>query len=128
MPTAEEFLEHYGVAGMKWGKRKARPGPSKDAKRAAATQRKIKAGSVKALTNKELQEFNRRIDLEMKYNKVSPKKVAKGKAALASILATGATANSIIAFANSPAGKGINAALSLGTNKDIVDWKDLKLG
>jgi hypothetical protein len=106
---ASEFLSHYGKKGMKWGVRKAPPrvGASKDAKRATATMRKAKTNSVKSLTNKEIRELTARIELENKYNSLNPSSVKKGHDTAIKILAIGATANSAIKFANSPAGRAI---------------------
>ena len=112
MTTNEDvdaFLEHYGVKGMKWGTRKKskyRPGATKEAKRASAIQKKAKAGGTKALTTKELQAYNQRMDLERRYSQLQPaSKMTKGQKKVTAILAAGATLNTAIAFYNSPAGK-----------------------
>lgn len=105
----DDFLAHYGVKGMKWGKRKQskyKPGATKEAKRVAAIQKKAKAGGTKALTTKELQAYNQRMDLERRYSQLQPSgKLQKGQKKVAAILAAGATLNTAIAFYNSPAGK-----------------------
>lgn len=107
MTDVDEFLEHFGVKGMKWGKRKNsnRPGPSKDAKQVAAAAKKAKKGSVKSLTNAELQAYNKRVEMERKYTQVNPNKIKKGQLAVGSILALGATVNTAIKFMDSPAGE-----------------------
>jgi hypothetical protein len=93
---AGEFLEHFGVRGMKWGHRKdkgnsavasiedtklnvkASPGrievsggrgrmPHDDAVQAAAYRQIVKASSTHALSNKELQALVTRINLEQNY-------------------------------------------------------------
>ena len=79
-------LYHYGVKGMKWGVRKSRSsskrksnktkGWSKDAKRANA----IKKKSVKQMTNAELRELNKRMELESNYHRLNPNKVKQGLA------------------------------------------------
>lgn len=111
MQTVDDFLEHFGVKGQKWGirnkKRSNKLGPSKDSKRASSTLKKVKSGSVKSLTNQELRDFNNRVELEKKYKTINPGKVEKGHAAVKTVLATGATVNAAIVFAKSPAGQAI---------------------
>lgn len=91
----EEFLEHHGIPGMKWGVRKAgRSIISRKAKNRAKTRpsdegaqaqkilaKQKKYGTV-ALTNHELRVVNARIKLEQDFAKgVPPKKtnLQKGK-------------------------------------------------
>lgn len=77
-------LYHYGVKGMKWGVRKSysssrknkTKGWSKDAKRANA----IKKKSVKQMSNAELKELNKRMELESNYNRLNPNKIKQGLA------------------------------------------------
>lgn len=88
-----EFLEHYGVKGMQWGVRKPPPAPvaaqaksvvphgkkrktkvkvqggenqeaSEDAIKVAEATAKLKRSGAKALSNKELQELQTRMNLE----------------------------------------------------------------
>lgn len=56
----ENFLEHFGVKGMKWGVRK-KPGSSK--KKSAAT-------IAKTLTNKELKKRVDRLNMEKRYSEL----------------------------------------------------------
>lgn len=52
MPTTDEFLAHYGVPGMKWGKRKAESSSSEpSARKAKRTEYKKNLKSAKAKTN-----------------------------------------------------------------------------
>lgn len=41
-PGTDEFLAHYGVQGMRWGHRTARPSPSSPSKKPQVTSRDIK--------------------------------------------------------------------------------------
>lgn len=84
-------LYHYGVLGMRWGRRKARY-TSKDYRRTKNLRKK----KVSQMSNKELQEVNKRMELESRYgslsgNKNLGKKIVKGFSSLV------ATAGSVAA-------------------------------
>lgn len=93
----EAFLAHYGVKGMRWGKRKAVT-PSEDHE----TSRAIKSKKLSEMSNAELKQLTTRMDLEQKYKKLNPKKISKGKAAIASAVGTAGLAFSIYNMANHP--------------------------
>ena len=87
MTAADDFLEHFGVKGMKWGVRKREsrvsvatgPGgrirtrgghdrsPANDAIRAARLRQRAKKSTVKSLSNDELQTLLKRMNLEKQY-------------------------------------------------------------
>lgn len=112
-----DHLEHHGVKGMRWGVRRSRGGyvrkgkgksQSPDAQKAEAVKNKVKKkGGIQALSNRELSDFNRRVELEKNYNRLSQKDpiAKKGHDKVKALLAAGVTINSAIAFMNSPAGK-----------------------
>lgn len=100
----EAFLLHYGVKGMKWGKRKSRstapvevtattkPGrrvrttggenqpASEDAIRAAKLQRQARKSTTDSLSTPELQALVQRMNLEKQYAQLAP--VPPNKAAM----------------------------------------------
>lgn len=97
---ADDFLMHYGVKGMKWGKRKSSAGSDDNA--AVSPLRKKKAHE---LSNEELKKLNERMQLEQNYKKLNPGTAARGKKFAASIIGTatlGVTAYNIV---NGAAGK-----------------------
>lgn len=92
----ENYLEHYGVKGMKWGVRKSDPVPTgqtrvtqkgkklkteggkglpphEDATRAATSKQKIKGSGIQSLSNKELKDLHQRMNLEQNVRELSVK-------------------------------------------------------
>lgn len=102
-------LLHYGVKGMKWGKRRAdiKAARSPEAVATKATRDKAKKTKVSSLTNKELQDAINRMNLEKQFNTLNPKRLEQGQKVVKSLLGVGNTANQVLAFNNSPAGQQI---------------------
>lgn len=74
MDDAADFLEHYGVKGMKWGKRKnvVREPHSEEAQSLAGVHTRAKTQkSTKMLSNKELQDAIKRMQLEQQFSQLS---------------------------------------------------------
>lgn len=106
----EEYLEHFGVKGMKWGVRKRAASnvrSSSDARKTA----KAKGKPIHALTNKQLRDATERLNLEQNFKKVNPGKVETGKKAALEVLATVGIAVSAYNLVKSPAGQ---AAIKTG--------------
>lgn len=96
---AENFLEHFGVKGMRWGVRRdgsASAGKSKknegetsdDSRTATELATKVKAGGTKALSNKELRTLVERMNLEQNYARISTPAAKKQNPILAGTLWT----------------------------------------
>jgi hypothetical protein len=101
MEPVETFLVHYGVKGMRWGRRKERTaqavdvkatpgrrvkttggkyqGPSEDAIKVAVYRQVAKKSTVDSLDNKQLQELVQRMNLEQQYSNLSSNRVGTGK-------------------------------------------------
>lgn len=101
-PTVEDFLAHYGVKGMRWGHRKAEsrsstvtviktPGkkvrtsgghdlpPSADAIRTAKLRQKARASSTHSLSDNELKDLVKRMNLEQQYKDLASKDLTTGE-------------------------------------------------
>lgn len=78
----DNFLEHYGMKGMKWGIRKARK----------ASKTKSAKETAKTLTNKELKKRVDRLNMEKQYAELSNKRnettLSRGKAFTSKVLKT----------------------------------------
>lgn len=101
------FLEHYGVKGMRWGVRKKRSSSSGEASEDFLRTAGLRNRSPAELSTAQLRQLNERMNLEQNYSRMNPSTLARGQARVNSILAIGATANAALAFARSPAGQAI---------------------
>lgn len=94
--TAEQFLEHYGVKGMRWGRRQAsvevstvdKPKASADATAAGEYKTRVKAGGVNALSTKELQALVNRQNLEQQFERLNPAPISAGQKFVTNTLPT----------------------------------------
>ena len=111
---ANNEIYHYGILGMKWGKRKTNY--SSD----AAKVRDIRKKKVSEMSNKELQEANNRINLENNYRNLTKKK-GIGKKAVTAIVATAGTLAALEGAAKtySKVGKGVVDKLGDFVIKDL---------
>lgn len=82
MLTEDEFFEHAGVKGMKWGQRKSAKTSSNhtsaDAARFNKIGSRVKKNGFDNLSNDDLAKLNKRSQLLTEYKKNNPSKVAKG--------------------------------------------------
>lgn len=105
----DDFLAHYGIKGMRWGRRKSRveatpveprsrPRPSEDAVKAHEYKTRARSGGVDALSTKELQALVDRQNLELRYDRMNPAPLSAGQKfmteTLPTIMGVASTANS----------------------------------
>lgn len=102
-----DYLQHYGVLGMKWGVRKSKVVPNKRSNRKninkeywsddAKTVLRLNEKKMSQLSNAEIRKINERKQLEKQYAQLNPSHVKKG---LAFIGAAAATMNTALNFYN----------------------------
>lgn len=98
-----EYLAHYGILGMKWGVRRYQ---NKDGTLTPAGKRRYadpdpsyakahnKKNKVKYMSDKDLTEINKRLNLEKNYKELTRKK-KKGKAAVDAFVKTAGTLSAV---------------------------------
>lgn len=89
-----DFLEHYGTMGMKWGVRKSPT--SVDYKQTKHLRRR----NPKELSNKQIKKVNERLKLEKTYKTNNPHPVAQGLKAAGAIVTAIGTITSIYKLRN----------------------------
>lgn len=111
-----DYLNHYGVLGMKWGKRKAGSSTESSKKRKPSLpdsadyteSRAIQKKKPNQMSNAELRKVNERIRLEQEYSRLNPTKISQGLSYVKSItdaVNTGMNAYNAIDRAAGVAGK-----------------------
>ena len=124
----EDYLCHHGVKGMKWGIRKVRAKSSSSLSRRSSTSKKNQNGikkttstkkkttSIKNLSDQELQNKVRRLQLEKQYRDLKRDEVSSGKKLVGEILkSSGKTLG--VQVVNYVGGKAINKAF----NDEVVN-------
>lgn len=117
----EDFLAHYGVPGMKWGRRKAR---SSTPTRTETHPDRVRVDDLKrnrprTLSNKEIQHINNRLNLEKQLSSLkqesAQRTIKSGKSWADLAIATIGTAGALYGLSKTPIGekliKGVGAAI-----------------
>jgi hypothetical protein len=114
MQTASDFLQHYGVKGMRWGVRKngdisvtAAPRKKPPVSDDYAETKELRTKPVTSLSNAQIRKVNERLQLERSYAELTSKQsnMAKGGKFLDKALKGAKTAQTVYGLVNSPAGK-----------------------
>lgn len=91
--TVEEFLAHFGIKGMKWGRRKdgsvGSSHVSADSARTHELRATVKKHGVDALSNDDLQHLVSRMNLESQHSRLNPVHVSTGQKVLNDVLKIG---------------------------------------
>lgn len=126
MNNSEDHLEHFGILGMRWGRRKG-PSESSGPKRGGLFKKKSSQGSekeeesedykkttdlrkkkAKQLSNAELQTVITRLNLERQYAEVTKKQISAGQKYMAELM-TGTAKRLTGQYVNQFADKGAAA-------------------
>lgn len=88
-------LYHYGILGMRWGVRRSKSSSSKRAKRSKpmmdpSYKKAHSKKKIKYMSNDELREVNKRLNLEKNYSDLTRTK-KRGKAAVNAFVSTAGT-------------------------------------
>lgn len=117
----EDTLKHFGVPGMRWGVRRSRSSSSSSSSKKSKgsktsddykESRRLKKMKSKKLSNKELQDLNKRLNLERQYKDLTPGTIRKGMAFAAGVAGAGTTLATIYAFKNTPLVKDVARAIA----------------
>lgn len=115
-----DYLMHYGVLGMKWGRRKSPSSVVKSIKKKRMDSyssdyqetRKMRRKSSKKLSNAELKTLNQRMRLEQEYNRLSTSQVNRGYEVAKKTVAIAGTIGGLYAISQSDYAKAGKALLS----------------
>lgn len=86
--TLNDVLAHYGIKGMKWGVRRTKnskgqfePDDAEEHVRARTLHTVAKKQGTRKLTNRDLEDLNKRLNLEQNYTNLTGKTQQKGAVA-----------------------------------------------
>jgi hypothetical protein len=121
--TAEvdDFIQHFGVKGMKWGVRRDRGGSphpvSADAHATAHHLATVKAHGTGALSNEELKHLVTRLGLEEQHGRLNPKQVSTGQKIVSELLGVGSNVakQQATSYASKYAAQGIEHLITKGS-------------
>lgn len=99
----EEFLDHHGVKGQKWGVRKRRNESARAKAFGGGSKTRFKDAKVKTLSEDEINKRIKRLELEKKYSELNKSQVKAGKD-----YASGILSNSGKAAAGAAVGTGVS--------------------
>lgn len=90
-----DYLVHYGVLGMKWGRRKSKPSKSSKssttkssstAKKSTTKKKSSKKVNIKELSDSELQKKINRLQMEKRYRDLKSSEISAGRKLVGDIL------------------------------------------
>jgi hypothetical protein len=105
--TMDDYIQHVGILGMRWGRRKSKSSPSADHIKAHS----LKTKKLSEMSNEEIRTLTNRMQLESQFKNLQPKKVNYGKKIASATL--GSFGKQVVS--------GLVVAGSVATVKVIVD-------
>jgi len=105
-------LQHFGILGMHWGKRKSGGSLTSSVKKKATSRvpssddhkkkMLLKSKKVHELSNDQLRELASRLQLEKQFKDLNPNHVQKGLKIVKNVTAAGTTLASLYTFSKTP--------------------------
>jgi len=115
----KDFLKHYGILGMHWGRRKGAtiihtPNSDDHNKRIA-----LKGKKLREMSNEEIQTYTKRMALEKQYKELSKNDISFGKKLMNDIIngATKTARDTAMNYVNKQAAKMVEEILKKATTK-----------
>jgi len=139
MRQTDDFLEHFGILGMHWGRRKSKNGSSgivssikghisaHKAKQESSrsedenTKRQLQKKKIHQMSNAELEKLNRRLQLEKSYKDLTKADVSPGRKFVTDLL-VGAAKQSLSTALNKGASAAVELAISRANPKPQMSW------
>ena len=88
----DDFLEHFGIPGMHWGRRKSSGSNVVTGSKDHVRKHELKKKQLKDMTNEELRDFTTRLQLERQYKDLNRSDVSAGRKFLMDFVKNQATA------------------------------------
>ncbi len=105
----KEFLEHYGVPGMKWGKSKGSSTSSSTSKKSTSTN------PVKKLSDDDLRKKINRMQMEKQYKQLTSKEKSSGQKFVTDII-TNAAKQTATSYVSKHLTKGLEGLIKTSTS------------
>lgn len=122
---SEEFLEHYGILGMHWGRRsvgstKNKGKPGKVISEDSATKDILKKKKLNQMTNAEIKTLNERLQLERTYKDLKKGDISPGRKYVTDILG-GAMKQTLSAYIVKGMNTGVDQVVKKVMNQSPTD-------
>ena len=79
MKTSKDILEHFGILGMKWGRRRGKKTTTTNTSPEHKNKVLLKKKKISEMTNSELKTLNERLQLERSYKELKSTDMSAGK-------------------------------------------------
>lgn len=115
----DDAIAHFGILGMRWGKRKDEPSGdvSDDKARADEVRSQIKKNGLQSVKNDDIRALVNRMNLEQNYHTAmgkEPSKFSRGMSAVGKVLTIGGTLQQVYSLMTGPL---VKAAVGLAVKK-----------
>lgn len=114
--TYEEYLQHHGILGMKWGKRNGPPYPLTSSQMSSSERRQNEPKSAKDMSDEELVKSINRLRREKEYEQLTAPPPSKAKKWIKGVLVGigGIATTTFVGYVGKKIGVGGGRALTTG--------------